>query len=41
MEQTDEPDGAICVMGAIDDGGVRAFVPLTDAFLKAPDGSVF
>jgi hypothetical protein len=34
-----EPGGAICVIGSIDDGGWRAFVPLTTSFIKAPDGS--
>lgn len=34
-----EPDGAIRVIGAIDDGGWRAFVPLTADFIIAPDGS--
>ena len=31
--------GNIRVIGSIDDGGWRAFVPLTDAFILAPDGS--
>ena len=35
----DKPDGAIRVMGSINDGGWRAFVPLTDAFILAPDGT--
>ena len=35
----DKPDGAIRVMASIDDGGWRAFVPLTDAFILAPDGT--
>lgn len=29
----------IRVMGAIDDGGWRAFLPLTDSLIMAPDGS--
>ena len=29
----------IRVMGAIDDGGWRAFSPLTDSFIMAPNGS--
>jgi hypothetical protein len=33
----DKPDGAIRVMGSIDDGGWRAFVPLTEDFILAPD----
>jgi hypothetical protein len=35
----DRPDGNIRVIGSIDDGGFRAFAPLTDSFIKAPDGS--
>lgn len=31
--------GDVRVIGTIDDGGWRAFVPLSDAFIKAPDGS--
>jgi hypothetical protein len=34
-----EPEGPIHVIGSIDDGGWRAFVPLTTSFIKAPDGS--
>ena len=34
-----KPDRAVRVMGAIDDGGIRAFVPLTDSFIMAPDGT--
>ena len=30
------PGGAIRVLGAIDDGGLRAFVPITHDFLVAP-----
>lgn len=33
------PDGAIRVMASIDDGGWRAFVPLTEDFILAPDGT--
>ena len=33
------PNGNILVMGSIDDGGWRAFSPLTRSFIKAPDGS--
>ena len=33
------PHGDIRVMGSIDDGGWRAFVPLTDAFIVASNGS--
>jgi hypothetical protein len=35
----DKPDGPIRVMASIDDGGWRAFVPLTDDFILAPDGT--
>jgi hypothetical protein len=35
----DKPDGAIRVIASIDDGGWRAFVPLTADFILAPDGS--
>ena len=34
----DRPSGNIRVIGAIDDGGLRAFVPLCDSFIMAPDG---
>jgi hypothetical protein len=33
------PGGNIHVMGSIDDGGWRAFRPLTRDFIKTPDGS--
>ena len=33
------PGGDVLVMGSIDDGGWRAFVPLTRSFIKATDGS--
>jgi hypothetical protein len=33
------PGGAIRVLGAVDDGGWRAVVPLTDDFILAPDGT--
>jgi hypothetical protein len=33
------PDGNIRVMGSIDDGGWRAFVPFNRDFIKAPDGT--
>jgi hypothetical protein len=32
-------DGNVRVVGSIDDGGWRAFVPLNRDFIKAPDGS--
>jgi hypothetical protein len=34
-----DPGGDVRVFGSIDDGGWRAFVPLSDSFIKAPDGS--
>lgn len=34
-----KPDGHIRVIGAIDDGGWRAFAPLTDDFIMTPDGT--
>ncbi len=30
--------GNVLVMGSIDDGGWRAFAPLTRSFIMAPDG---
>jgi hypothetical protein len=33
-----KPDKDIRVMGAIDDGGLHAMMPLTDAFILSPDG---
>ena len=35
----DKKGGNLRVMGAIDDGGIRAFAPLTADFILAPDGS--
>ena len=35
----DKPYGDIRVSGAIDDGGWRAFFPLTDEFIISPDGT--
>jgi hypothetical protein len=32
------PGGAVRVMGSIDDGRWRAFIPLTSDFIKAPNG---
>jgi hypothetical protein len=34
-----ETHGNLRVIASIDDGGWRAFVPVTDTFLLAPDGS--
>jgi hypothetical protein len=35
----DRPGGNIRVMGSIDDGSWRAFVPLSRSFIKSADGS--
>ena len=35
----DTPDSTVRVLGAVDDGGWRAFLPLTDGFLMRPDGT--
>ena len=35
----DRPGGNIRVIGSIDDGGWRAFLPLSRSFIKAGDGS--
>ena len=35
----DEHKKNIRVLGAIDDGGWRSYVPLTDSFILAPDGT--
>ena len=34
----DEPEGNIRVIVSIDDGGLRAFVPMSESFVKAPSG---
>ena len=34
-----EPGGPLRVLGAVDDAGWRAYAPLTDDFIMAPDGS--
>jgi hypothetical protein len=34
----DKPDGDILVVFSIDDGGWRAFIPVTDSFIIALDG---
>ena len=36
----DEPGGNIRVTASIDDGGLRAFVPMTDGFVKTPSGDI-
>ncbi|MDO9108615.1 MAG: hypothetical protein Q7U89_06435 [Coriobacteriia bacterium] len=33
------PEGDIRVVGMIDDGGWRSFVPLTSSFIMRPDGT--
>lgn len=33
------PGGEIRMMGSIDDGGLRALMPLTDDFIIRPDGT--
>ena len=34
----DKPSGVLRVRAAIDDGGIRAYVPMIEDFLIAPDG---
>ena len=34
----DEPNGNVRVMVSIDDGGLRAFIPMTNDFIKSPSG---
>ena len=34
----DEPNGNVRVMVSIDDAGLRAFVPMTQSFIKSPSG---
>jgi hypothetical protein len=33
------PDGPVRVICAVDDGGWRAFVPMSGSFIKAPNGA--
>lgn len=33
-----QSNGAIRVIEAVDDGGWRAFIPLTESFIKLPNG---
>jgi len=33
------PGGNVRVIGSVDDGGWRAFVPITRSFIKSADGS--
>jgi hypothetical protein len=35
----DQPGGNLRVMGSIDDGGLRAFVPLNEDFIITPTGA--
>ena len=35
----DRVGGNVRVIGSIDDGGWRAFLPLCDSFIMAPDGT--
>ena len=35
-----KPDGNLRIMASIDDGGWRAFFPLTDSLIMKPDGTV-
>ena len=36
----DEPNGVLRIRGTIDDGGLRALVPLVSDFLIAPNGAI-
>ena len=40
-EWDDQPGGAVRVVGAIDDGSFRDFLPLSAEFIVGPDGSLF
>jgi len=33
------PNQVLRIMGNIDDGGIRAYFPMSDSFLMAPDGA--
>jgi hypothetical protein len=35
-----KPDGNLRIMASIDDGGWRAFFPLTDSLIIKPDGTL-
>jgi hypothetical protein len=35
-----KPNDLVRIAGAIDDGGVRAYVPLTNSFLISPNGEL-
>jgi hypothetical protein len=34
-----KPNGDVRIIGGIDDGGWRAFIPVSDSFIKNPDGN--
>jgi hypothetical protein len=36
----DQPGGVVRVLGAIDDGSFRAFLPLSEEFLLSPEGRI-
>ncbi|HET7599524.1 MAG TPA: hypothetical protein VFK09_04495 [Gemmatimonadales bacterium] len=36
----DRPGGVLRVLGAIDDGSFRAFLPLSEEFLLSPEGRI-
>jgi hypothetical protein len=40
-EWDDQPGGAVRVVGAIDDGSFRDFLPISAQFVVGPDGSLF
>jgi hypothetical protein len=40
-EWDDQPGGAVRVVGAIDDGSFREFLPISAEFIVSPDGSLF
>lgn len=40
-EWDDQPGGAVRVVGAIDDGSFRDYLPISAEFIVAPDGSIF
>jgi hypothetical protein len=39
-DDPDRPNDIVRVFGSIDDGGIRAFLPLCESFLVAPNGSI-
>lgn len=40
VQWVDEPDGDVRVAVTVDDGGLRAFVPVTGGFTKTPAGAL-